>query len=120
MVWLHAQDPIVVTAALLSGLLVTVAIFYSYVYLRRHSQESEQVLSRPAAATTTWPPGADDNPEPYQLYFEQLNSVLEPIEPFSLDQFKSGCALPATPFRVRFNSEGGFTTESTLQEGERR
>ena len=118
--WFHAQDPVVVTAALLSGLLVTAAIFYSYLYLRRHSHDGEQAGPRPAATTTTWPPTANDNPEPYQLYFEQLNSMLEPIEPFSLDQFKNGCSLPATPFRVHFNSEGGFTTESTLQEGERR
>lgn len=73
-----------------------------------------------ASTPPPWPSDPGDDLEPYHLYFEQLNSMLEPIEPFSVDQFKAACSQPNTTVKVHFNSEGGFTTEPLFQDGERR
>lgn len=118
--WLQEQDPILLTTAVVCGLLVLAVVFYgmSFLWCRRGTEERRPPSVSVRAAT--WPPGCGDNVEPYQLYFEQLNSMLEPVEPFSLEQFKASCSLPPAPVHVRFTSEGGFTTEPALQEGERR
>jgi hypothetical protein len=121
MTWLQGQDPVVVMTAFLCALLV--APVFIYVVLRllgRRAEHEHQGPNSPTATPAAWPPGAADNAEPYQLYFEQLNSMLEPVEPFSLDHFKANCALPPPPIHVRFDSEGGFTTEPALPDGERR
>jgi hypothetical protein len=116
------QDPasgattvLVVLSLVVSPVMVLLAI---RLFGLRASNVSAASAGTPAP--NRWPPDAADDLEPYHLYFEQLNSMLEPIEPFSVEQFKQNCSLPGTTVKVRFNSEGGFTTEPLLQDGERR
>jgi hypothetical protein len=117
MTWLQGQDPTVMVAASTCALLVFTVVLFVGACLRRASANAEPAATSRSATPPPWPPGADEHPEPYQLYFEQLNSMLEPVEPFSLDQFKANCSLPSPPMRVRFTNEGGFITEPALQDG---
>src|SRR5262245_13535350 len=116
------QDPTSGAAVLVVVLSLVAAPLIVLLVIRVFGTRADDGVAGMSAVPTPspWPPDTGDDLEPYHLYFEQLNSMLEPIEPFSLDQFKASCAVPSTTVTVRFNSEGGFTTEPMLQEGDRR